>query len=82
MAEVRREVTNATKLDERGGKESAKTDVNDESTLNNLNDGASDDAIRVTNTLHISPRTLVLGALLGEDEATLFVFFLKNECFD
>jgi hypothetical protein len=80
LAEVRSEVANATKLDERCRKESTQTDVYDQTTLNNFDNRTGNDAVCVLDLFNIAPCTLVLCALLGEDEATFFVFLLKNEC--
>jgi hypothetical protein len=82
LAEVRREVAHAAKLDERGRQESAESDVDDEPALDDLDHGTGDDAVRFLDLLHIAPRTLVLGALLGEDEAAFFVFLLEDEGLD
>src|SRR5690606_8556055 len=76
LPEVRGQVANAAQLDERRGEEPAKADVNDESTLDDLDDGTGDHAVVGLDLLDVSPGALVLGALLGEDEATLFVFLL------
>ena len=82
LAEVRREVANAAKLDERRGKESTQSDVDDEATLDDLDDRTGHDAVGILDLLDIAPRALVLRALLGQDEATLFVLLLENESLD
>ena len=82
LAEVRREVADAAQLDERRGQEAAEADVDDESTLDDLDDRTGDDAIRVLDLLDVAPGALVLGALLGQDEAAFLVLLLENEGLD
>src|SRR5690606_16902266 len=82
LAQVRGQVANATKLDERGREEATETDVNDESTLDDLDDRTGNNTVFILDLLHIAPRTLVLSTLLGEDEAAFFVFLLEDEGFD
>ena len=82
LAEVRREVTDAAKLDERSRQEATKADVDDESALDDLDDRTGDNAVGILDLLDIAPGTLVLSALLGQDEAAFFVFLLENEGLD
>jgi hypothetical protein len=82
LAEVRREVANATKLDEGCGQEAAQSDVDDESTLDNFDDRTCNDSVVVLDLLNVAPRTLVLSTLLGEDQAAFFVFLLEDEGFN
>src|SRR5690606_38226384 len=79
LAQVGREVANATELDEGGGEEAAQADVDDESALDDLDDGAGDDTVGVFDLLDVAPGALVLRPLLGEDEAAFFVFLLEDE---
>ena len=82
LAHVGLEVADTTHLDEGGGQEAAKADVEDEAALDDLDDGAGDDAVLFLDLLDRAPGALVLGALLGQDQATLLVLLLENECLD
>src|SRR6478736_3920630 len=55
LAEVRREVADAAQLDERGRKEAAEADVDDEATLDDLDDRAGHDAVGLLDLLHVAP---------------------------
>ena len=79
MPEVRGEVADTTKLNERCGEESAQTNVHNQSTLDDLDDHTGDNAIGFLNLLNVAPRTLILCALLGENQSTLFVLFLEDK---
>src|SRR5690606_32212905 len=65
LTQVWGEVADATQLDERGGQEAAQADVDDETALDDLDDGAGDDAVVLLDLLDISPGALVLRTLLG-----------------
>src|SRR5699024_4075078 len=82
LADVRLEVADATHLDERRGAEATETDVEDEAALDDLDDGAGDDAVLFLDLLDRAPGTLVLGALLRQDEAPLLVLLLEDEGLD
>src|SRR6185437_9994189 len=69
-------------LDERGRQEAAEADVDDQAALDDLDDRAGDDTVGILDLLDVAPGALVLGALLGQNEATLFVFLLEDEGFD
>jgi hypothetical protein len=56
--------------------------VDDETALDDLDDRAGDDAVRLLDLLDVAPGALVLRALLGEDQATLLVLLLEDEGFD
>ena len=81
-ADVGGEVADATHFDERGGQEAAQTDVEDETTLDDLDDGAVDDAVLFLDLLDLAPSPLVLRTLLGEEEAAFLVFLLEDEGLD
>src|SRR5690606_9549851 len=68
LAQVRGQVADAAQLDERCRQEAAETDVDDEAALDDLDDGAGDDAVVFLDLLDVSPGALVLCALLGEDQ--------------
>jgi hypothetical protein len=82
LTEVRREVADATELDQRRGQEAAKADVDDQAALDDLDDGAGDDAVLLLDPLHVAPRALVLRPLLGEDQPALLVLLLKDQGLD
>ena len=82
LAEVRREVADAAQLDERRRQEAAEADVDDQAALDDLDDRTGDDAVVILDLLDVTPCALVLGALLGQDEAAFFVLLLENEGFD
>ena len=81
-AHVGGEVLDATEVDERGGQEAAKADVEDQAALDDLDDLALDGLAGVELLLDRVPGALVLGTLLGEDETTLLVLLLENESLD
>ena len=82
LADVRLEVADAAHLDERGGQEAAEADVDDEATLDDLDDGAGDDAVLFLDLLDRAPGALVLRALLGQDQTAFLVLLLENEGLD
>ena len=82
LADVRLEIADATHLDERSGEEATETDVQDESTLDDLDDGALDGLVLLLELLDRAPGALVLSALLGQDQAAFLVLLGEDECFD
>src|SRR3954454_8281989 len=64
LADERLEIADAAHLDQRCREEGAQTDVEDEATLDDLDDGAGDDAVLVLDLLDRAPGALVLRALL------------------
>jgi hypothetical protein len=81
-AEIGVEVLHAAKVNEGGRQEATKADVEDEATLDDLDNLALDGLAGVELLLHAVPGALVLGTLLGEDETTLLVLLLKDEGLD
>src|SRR5207237_535500 len=81
-AHIGLQVTNPSQLDEGGGEEAPEADVEDQATLDDLDNGPGDHAVLLLDPLDRPPRSLVLGALLGQDQATLFVLLLEDEGFD
>ena len=61
---------------------STQADVDDEATLDDLDDGAGDDAVLLLDLLDVAPGALVLGALLGEDQAAFLVLLGEDEGLD
>src|SRR6058998_1858269 len=62
--------------------EAAQTDVEDQAALDDLDDGALDDAVVFLDLLDRAPGALVLRALLGQDQAPLLVLLLEDEGLD
>src|SRR5699024_7521063 len=82
LADVRLEVADAAHLDQRGREEAAQADVEDETALDDLDDGAGDDAVLLLDLLDRAPGALVLRTLLGQDQATFLVLLLEDEGLD
>ena len=78
-AGVGSEVLDATEIDERSRQEAAQADVEDESTLDDLDDFAFDILAGVELLFDLAPGALVLRALLGKDKTTVLVFLLQDE---
>src|SRR6058998_2303618 len=62
--------------------EAAQTDVEDQAALDDLDDGALDDAVVFLDLLDGAPGALVLRALLGQDQPALLVLLLENQGLD
>ena len=75
-------ILHAAKVHERCRKEATQADVENETALDDLDDLALDVLASRELLLDGNPCTLVLGALLGEDQAAILVFFLKHESLD
>jgi hypothetical protein len=82
LTDVRSEVAHTAHLDEGCGQEAAQTDVEDKTTLDNLDDGTGDNTVFFLDLLDVAPGTLVLSTLLGEDQAAFFVFLGEHQGFD
>src|SRR3954452_6747527 len=82
FADVRLEIADAAHLDQGGGEEAAEADVEDETTLDDLDDGTGDDPVLFLDLLDGAPGALVLGALLREDQAAFLVLLLENQGLD
>jgi hypothetical protein len=82
LADVRLQVADAAHLDQGRGQEAAQADVQDQAALDDLDDGALDDAVLFLDLLDRAPGALVLRTLLGQDEAAFLVLLLENEGFD
>ena len=82
LADVGLQVADAAHLDEGGREEAAQADVDDEAALDDLDDAAGDDALVLLDLLDRAPGALVLGALLGQDQAALLVLLLEDEGLD
>src|SRR6478752_906624 len=82
LAEVRREIADATQLDQRRGEEAAQPDVDDEAALDDLDDRTGHDAVVLLDLLHVAPRALVLRTLLRQDQTAFLVLLLENQGLD
>src|SRR6185312_2519257 len=82
LADVRGQVAHAAHLDQRCRQEAAQADVEDEATLDHLDDGAGDDAVLFLDLLDVAPGALVLCALLGQDQAAFLVLLGEDQGFD
>jgi hypothetical protein len=81
-ADVRLQVADAAHLDQGRRQEAAQPDVEDQAALDDLDDGAGDDAVLFLDPLDGAPRALVLGPLLGQDQAAFLVLLLKDKGLD
>ena len=81
-ADVRLQVADPAHLHQRGGQEAAQADVEDQAALDDLDDGAGDDAVLVLDLLDRAPGALVLRALLGQDQAAFLVLLLEDQGLD
>jgi len=81
-AHIRLQVAHPAHLDQGGGQEATKADVEDETTLDDLDDGAANDAVLFLDLLDRAPRALVLRPLLREDQPALLVLLLENQGLD
>src|SRR5699024_81687 len=57
----------------------AQSDVDDETALDDLDDGAGDDSVLVLDALDVTPGALVLRALLGEHQTAVLVLLGEDE---
>ena len=76
------EVADATHLDKGGRQEATQADVEDQAALDDLDDGTGNDAVLFLDLFDLAPRTLVLSALLRQEEAAFLVFLLEDEGLD
>ena len=67
-----------THLDQGGRQEATQADVDDKAALDGFDDGALDNAIGFLDLLDIAPGTLVLGALLGQDQTAFLVLLVTT----
>ena len=81
-ADVRRQVADTAKFDERCGQEAAQPDVDDEAALDDLDDRTRDDLVGLLLRFDVAPGTLVLRTLLRQDEAAFLVLFRQDQRFD
>ena len=82
LADVRHEIAHTAQLDQRCGQETTQADVDDETALDDLDDRALNGAFGFLDLLDGAPCTLVLGTLLGKDQAAFLVFLRQHQCLD
>ena len=82
LAHVRLQVVDPAHLHQRGGQEAAQPDVQDQAALDDLDHRAGDHAVLFLDLLDRAPGALVLGALLGQDQAALLVLLLQDKGLD
>src|SRR3712207_5231014 len=80
--DVRLQVAHPAHLDQRRGQEAAQPDVEDQAALDDLDDGAGDDAVILLDLLDRAPGAFVLRALLGQDQPALLVLLLEDQRLD
>jgi hypothetical protein len=81
-AHVGVQVADPAHLDQGGGQEAAQADVEDQAALDDLDDGPLDDLVVLLLLLDRAPGALVLGALLGQDQAAVLVLLLHDQRLD
>jgi len=82
LTDVGLQVTHPAQLDERCREEATQADVDDETALDDLDDRTGDVAVVLLDGLDLPPCPLVLGTLLGQDQATVLVLALQHEGLD
>src|SRR6201995_5413670 len=82
LADVRLQIADPAHLDQRRGQEAAQADVEDQATLDDLDDGALDRLVLLLECLDGAPGALVLGALFGQNQTAFFVLFGEDQGFD
>jgi hypothetical protein len=82
LAQVLVEVRHAPDVDERGGKEAAYPEVDDQAALDDLDDGADDRLAGLGGGLDAAPGALEPGALLGQDQPAVLVLLGEDQRVD
>ena len=80
LADVWLQIAHAAHFHEGCWQEATQTDVQDEATLDNLDNGTGNWLVLFLELLDGTPSTLVLCALLGKDQATFLVLLGENKC--
>ena len=76
------EIGHAANVDKRCGQKAADPEVDDQATLNYLNDGAFDGFAGLGSCLNAAPGLLEAGTLLGDDQPTFLILLCENENID
>ncbi len=82
LVHKRIKILHTAKINQRRRQKAAKTDVEDETTLNDLDNFTNNIFAGVEFLFDVDPSTLVLSAFLGQDQPAVFVLFLQHQCFD
>jgi hypothetical protein len=82
LAHVGLQVADPAHLHQRGRQEAAQPDVQDQAALDDLDHRAGDHAVLFLDLLDRAPGALVLGALLGQDQAAFLVLLLEDQGLD
>ena len=82
LADIRQQITDATHFNQGSWQEAPKPDVDNETTLDYFNHEAFNDAVLFFDLFDRAPGALVLGALLGQNQSTFFIFLLQDEGFN
>ena len=82
LADVRGEVTHTAEFDERCRQEATQADVDDETTLDDLDDRAGHDLVGFLLGFDVAPGTLVLRPLLRQQQSAFLVLLGENESLD
>ncbi|SRR5581483_8937259 len=82
LAHVLVEVGNSADIHQRGGEEAAHPQIDDQATLDNLDDLSLDRLAGVGGPLDPAPGLLEPGALLGQDEASVLILLGEHERID
>ena len=82
LADVRLQIADTTHLHQRRGQEATQADVEDQAALDDLDDGALDGLVLLLELFDGAPGTLVLSALLGQDQAAFLVLLGEDQSFD
>src|SRR6476660_8957899 len=75
-------IADTAHLHQGGRQEAAQADVQDQAALDDLDHRAGDHAVFFLDLLDRAPGALVLGPLLGQDQAALFVLLLQDKGLD
>ncbi len=82
LTNVRSKVTNATHLNKRCRQEAPQTNVDDKSALDHFDDQTFNGSVNFFNLLDVSPCSLVLRALLRQQQTTFFVLKRDDKSFN
>jgi hypothetical protein len=75
----RLQVAHPSQIDERRGEEPPQADVQDQAALDDLDHRTLDRLTRLHRLFDLAPGALVLGPLLGQDQAAFLVLLLENQ---
>ena len=82
LPDVGLEVPHPAQFDQRRRQEPAQADVHDQATLDDLDHQTLDHSTGFLDALDLAPGPFVLGAFLGQEQASVLVLLGEDECFD